>query len=116
MALWRLGLETEIGGAMAEPYHLTLIGRYEQAAAWWSRAGAAFDEAMANADSSGTERRIDAIERLELLGATASRSPEVSICGGKVTQLPARPRTSTRANRRDSPIGSSTSPSSSPAA
>ena len=60
------------GRRVAEPYRLTLTGRHEQAAGWWQRAGAVFDEAMANADSAVTERRIEAIERLDLLGATAT--------------------------------------------
>ena len=71
--LWRLGLDATVAAdSVAEPYRLTLTGRHEQAAQWWQRAGAVFDEAMANADSAVTERRIEAIERLDLLGATAT--------------------------------------------
>ena len=98
--LWRLGLDATVAAdSVAEPYRLTLTGRHEQAAGWWQRAGAVFDEAMANADSAVTERRIEAIERLDLLGATATADRLRHLLRGEgVTQLPARPRTSTRDN------------------
>ena len=54
---------------------------------------------MANADSAVTERRIEAIERLELLGATASADRLRHLLRREgFTQLPARPRASTRDN------------------
>jgi DNA-binding CsgD family transcriptional regulator len=98
--LWRLGLHaTSPAVVVAEPYQLTLTGQHEQAAEWWKRTGAVFDEAMADADSAVIQRRIEAIERLELLGATATadRLRQMLRRAG-LTQLPVRPRTSTRTN------------------
>ena len=54
---------------------------------------------MANADSAVPERRIEAVERLDLLGATATADRlRHQLRRDGVTQLPARPRTSTRDN------------------
>jgi DNA-binding CsgD family transcriptional regulator len=98
--LWRLGLDGAVDTAsIAEPYRLTLTGRHEEAAEWWRQAGAVFEEAMANADSADVGRRVQGIERLDLLGATAvaDRLRHMLRQQG-IAQLPARPRTSTRAN------------------
>jgi DNA-binding CsgD family transcriptional regulator/tetratricopeptide (TPR) repeat protein len=98
--LWRLGLDVPVDtGAVAEPYRLTLAGRHEEAAEWWRRAGAVFEEAMANADSADVSRRVQGIERLDLLGATAVADRlRHTLRQQGIVQLPARPRASTRAN------------------
>ncbi|MEP6651212.1 MAG: AAA family ATPase, partial [Lapillicoccus sp.] len=85
--------------ALAEPHRLSLEGHHEEAAAWWRKAGAVFEEAMARTDSHGVQCRIDGIEQLDLLGAvvTADRLRRVLRQEG-VTQLPQRPWSSTRAN------------------
>jgi DNA-binding NarL/FixJ family response regulator len=76
-----------------------LSGRYEEAAAWWHRAGAFFDEAMAWADSQDVTLQVNAIERLDLVEAiaVADRYRLVMRQAG-VAQVPQRPRVSTRAN------------------
>jgi DNA-binding CsgD family transcriptional regulator len=98
--LWRLGLDVPVDTeALAEPYRLTLTGRHAEAAEWWRRAGAMFDEAMANADSPDVDRRIRGIEQLDVLGATAVADRlRRALREQGVAQLPARPRATTRAN------------------
>lgn len=102
LAVWsrRLGLEPAIEPArMAEPYRLSLLGSHREAADWWHRAGAVFEEAMACADSTDTEDRVRAIERLDGLGATATAdSLRLTLRRDGVTVVPIRPRASTRAN------------------
>ena len=98
--LWRLGIPVDVDlDSVAEPYRLTLTGRHEEAADWWRQAGAVFDEALANTEAAELDRRIQGLERLDLLGAVsvADRIRRTLRQDG-VTQLPARPRSSTRAN------------------
>jgi DNA-binding CsgD family transcriptional regulator len=100
LAVWlrRLGVDTD-PGAVAEPHRLSLTGRHREAAAWWRRAGAPFDEALALADSPDAEDQVRAVERLDLLGATAvsDRLRRVLRRSG-AAQVPQRPRAVTRAN------------------
>ncbi len=98
--LWRLGVEIEPDdGWVAEPYRLTLAGQHQQAADWWRQAGAVFEEALANADAVDLDRRVQGLERLDLLGATAAADRiRRALRQEGVTQLPARPRSTTRAN------------------
>ncbi|MFC4784342.1 AAA family ATPase [Nocardioides sp. MAHUQ-72] len=102
LAVWltRLGLLPEPPlHAVAEPFRLALSGRYDDAAAWWHRAGAVFDEAMAWADSLDPGHRVRAIERLDLLDAVAvADRHRLALRREGVTQVPQRPRVSTRAN------------------
>jgi DNA-binding CsgD family transcriptional regulator/tetratricopeptide (TPR) repeat protein len=98
--LWRLGTAPVISPhSVAEPYRLTLTGRHEDAADWWKRAGAVFDEAMSNSDSAVLRRRIEAVEQLDILGATATADRvRRRLRNDGITHLPARPRASTRGN------------------
>jgi DNA-binding CsgD family transcriptional regulator len=102
LAVWlrRLGLDVPVGSdAVAEPYRLTLAGRHDAAAAWWRTAGAVFEEAMANADAADIDRVGQGIEHLDVLGATAVADRlRRTLRQRGVTQLPARPRASTRGN------------------
>ena len=98
--LSRLGLEVPVDvDALAEPFRLTLAGRTAEAAGWWRRAGAVYEEAMALAGSDALEHRVAGVERLDLLGATATadRLRRALRQDGFVT-IPQRPRASTRAN------------------
>jgi DNA-binding CsgD family transcriptional regulator len=84
---------------VAEPFRLHLSGRHDDAAAWWHQVGAVFDEAMARADSPDLAGRARAIERLDLLEAVAvADRHRLALRREGVTQVPQRPRVSTRAN------------------
>jgi DNA-binding CsgD family transcriptional regulator/tetratricopeptide (TPR) repeat protein len=104
LAVWlrRLGLDvdaSQVAGHVAEPHRLTLTGRHREAAAWWRRAGAPFDEALALADSPDVDDHVRAIERLDQLGATAVADRlRRALRRRGVAQLPQRPRAVTRAN------------------
>jgi DNA-binding CsgD family transcriptional regulator len=98
--LWRLGLDVPVPtDTVAEPYRLTLAGRHREAAIWWRRAGAVFEEAMAHTDDADVDRVIQGIEQLDLLGATAVADRlRRALRRRGVVQVPARPRASTRGN------------------
>ncbi len=102
LAVWlrRLGLDVPVPAeSVAEPYRLTLAGRHHEAAGRWQQAGAVFDEAMANTDAADVGDIVQGIERLDLLNATAVADRlRRALRQRGVVQLPARPRTSTRAN------------------
>ncbi|WP_327011223.1 helix-turn-helix transcriptional regulator [Dactylosporangium sp. NBC_01737] len=100
LAVWlrRLGIDAATG-PVAEPHRLSLSGRHREAAAWWRRAGAPYEEALALADSPDVEDQVRAVERLDLLGATAvSDRLRRALRRRGVAQLPQRPRAVTRAN------------------
>jgi DNA-binding CsgD family transcriptional regulator len=102
LALWLRRLELTVpvdAESLPEPFRLTLAGQHEEAAAWWRRACATYDEAMAWSDSDDPALRVSGIERLDLLGATATADRlrrDLRELG--VEQVPQRPRASTRAN------------------
>ena len=102
LAVWlrRLKLDAPVAPhALAEPYRLALAGRHPEAAAWWRRVGARYDEALAYADTGDAHRQTESIEQLDLLGATAVADRlRRDLRRQGVAQLPSRPRTSTRAN------------------
>jgi DNA-binding CsgD family transcriptional regulator len=102
LAVWlcRLGIDAPVAPAdVAEPYRSTLEGRHLDAAAWWGRARAVVEEAMCEADSSDLDRRLAAVERLDLQGAVAVADRlRGSLREEGVGNLPPRPRASTRAN------------------
>jgi len=101
LAAWldRLGLLRERPTTVAEPFRLALEGRPEEAASWWRRAGEPFAEAMAWGDSPDPVHRARAVELLDRLGATATADRQrVALRRDGVTQVPPRPRVSTRAN------------------
>ena len=84
---------------VAEPFRLTLTGRHEEAASWWHQAGTVFEEAMSYADSANTAARIRGIERLDLLGATATADRlRRGLREDGIEHVPPRPRASTQAN------------------
>jgi DNA-binding CsgD family transcriptional regulator len=101
LAVWqrRLGrLDSEVPG-VALPYQMTLSGRHLDAADWWHRCGATYDEAMALADADDPTSRTRAVERLDLLGATAvADSIRLRLRQDGIANVPQRPRTSTLAN------------------
>jgi DNA-binding CsgD family transcriptional regulator len=102
LAVWlrRLGIDVEVDpGVVAEPHRLSLAGRHAEAAAWWARAGAVFDEAMALSDGDEVHHKTTAIERLDRLGATAVADRlRHSLRQRRITHVPQRPRASTRGN------------------
>ena len=101
LAVWlhRLGLSTEPPAAVAIPFRFSLSEEHDEAASWWRQAGAVFDEAMACADAADPSLRTQGVERLDLLGATATADRirrQMRLQG--LTNVPQRPRVSTRAN------------------
>jgi DNA-binding CsgD family transcriptional regulator/tetratricopeptide (TPR) repeat protein len=101
LAVWlcRLGLLTTPPVDVAVPFHRALTGRHEESAAWWHRAGAVFDEAMARVDSAEPEEQSRGVQLLDLLGATATADRvRLDMRRAGVLQLPHRPRTATLAN------------------
>ncbi len=102
LVVWqrRIGLDTPVDvDELAEPFRLTLLGRHEEAAGWWRRVGAVYEEAMAYADSDALEHRVAGVERLDGLGATATADRlRRALRQEGVVSLPQRPRASTRAN------------------
>ena len=101
LALWlrRLDRLDAPPDGIALPYSLALTGRHLDAADWWHRCGAAYDEAMALADSDDSSSRTAAVERLDLLGATAVADRiRLRLRQDGVSNVPPRPRTSTLAN------------------
>ncbi|MFF5228805.1 helix-turn-helix transcriptional regulator [Dactylosporangium sp. NPDC000521] len=106
LAVWlcRLGVEARIDAPqvlahIAEPHRLMLSGHHHDAADWWRRAGAPYDEALALADAPDVDDQVQAIERLDLLGATAVADRlRLGLRRRGVAQLPQRPRAETRAN------------------
>jgi DNA-binding CsgD family transcriptional regulator/tetratricopeptide (TPR) repeat protein len=102
LAMWltRLGLAPELDlSEVADPFRLTLSGRHAEAASLWRQVGGVFEEAMAYADSPDDALRTRAVERLDLLGATAVADRlRRALREEGVAQVPPRPRVSTRAN------------------
>ena len=102
LAVWlrRLGCRRPAPGEVAEPFRLALDGRHStRPRPGGTRPAAPFDEAMAWADRRTRPSGSRAVERLDLLGAiaTADRLRRVLRQEG-VTELPVRPRATTRAN------------------
>jgi len=101
LAVWltRLGLPVPALPAVAEPFRLMLDGQADRAASWWHRTGEPFAQALAWSDSPSPADRVRAVEMLDQLGAvgTADRIRGALRRDG-VTQVPARPRVSTRSN------------------
>ena len=84
---------------VAEPFRLELDGRAREAAAWWRRTGAPFEEALALVASDDVDDQVAGIEALDLLGAAATADRcRMDLRRRGVVNLPARPRASTRAN------------------
>jgi len=101
LAVWlaRLGLLAERPFLVAPPFQLTLDGQHEEAAAWWRRAGEPFAEAMAWCDAADPAARARGIELLDQLGATGTADRQrAALRRDGVSQLPQRPRASTRGN------------------
>jgi len=101
LAIWlaRLGRPVDVPADVAEPFRLTLAGRYADAASRWNLAGDPFAEAMAWTDSADPADRVKGVALLDRLGAvgTADRLRVVLRQEGVAT-VPQRPRVSTRAN------------------
>ncbi|MGE0601486.1 MAG: AAA family ATPase [Dehalococcoidia bacterium] len=101
LAVWlkRVGIETGSLRAIAEPYRLELEGRAGEAAAWWRRAGAPFDEAMALLWSDDEDDQVAAIATFDSMGATATADrARQELRRRGVLSLPPRPRAATRSN------------------
>ena len=102
LAVWlhRLGLEPTVPvDDVAEPYRHTLTGRHDEAASWWHHVGSVFEEAMAYADAASPTTRIRGIERLDILGATATADRlRRGLREEGIEHVPPRPRASTQAN------------------
>ncbi len=101
LVVWmrRLGLDVEVPDNVPEPHRSHLAGRHVEAADWWRRAGAPFQEAMALADSPDTGHRLEAVNLLDRLGATATADRvRRDLRASGVATVPKRPHDSSRAN------------------
>jgi DNA-binding CsgD family transcriptional regulator/tetratricopeptide (TPR) repeat protein len=86
---------------IAEPYALSLAGRFEQAAAEWDRLGCRYEAALAMYDSQTESGLRDALRRFEALGAAAAVGAtrrEMRRLG--IRSIPMGARTATRAHPR----------------
>ncbi len=100
-AVWlaRLGLGGGRPDEVAPPFRLSLAGDHAGAASWWRGAGEPFAEAMALCDCPDAGQRARGVELLDQLGATGTADRQrAALRRDGITQLPRRPRTSTRAN------------------
>ena len=102
LAVWLSRLDiahTVDPDALEEPHRLVLTGRPEEAAAWWRQVGGVVDEALSCVEAPRAETRLRAVEQLDALGATATADRlRRTLRQEGVTQVPVRPRASTRAN------------------
>ena len=101
LAAWliRLGLLDQPPAAIASPYRAAAEGRHADAAAQWRQLGEPFAEAMALGDSADLAERTRGVELLDQLGAAATADRQrAALRRDGVTQVPVRPRASTRAN------------------
>ncbi|WP_018503494.1 ATP-binding protein [Parafrankia discariae] len=101
LAVWlaRLGLLSRWPDEVAPPFRLSLTGDHDEAASWWRRTGEPFAEAMALCDSPDPGQRAHGVELLDQLGATGTADRQrAALRRDGITQLPRRPRESTRAN------------------
>jgi DNA-binding CsgD family transcriptional regulator len=101
LVVWlrRLGLDVSVAGDLPEPYRSQLAGRHVEAASWWRRAGAPFQEAMSLLDSSVPDVQVQGLVVLDRLGAagTADRVRRELRRAG-VLNVPTRPNETTRTN------------------
>jgi DNA-binding CsgD family transcriptional regulator len=100
LAVWlgRSGLPVEPSESIAEPFRSSI--RHDPSAATaWLELGAPFEAAMASLDSADIAGQSAAIEALDGLGATATADrSRLELRNRGITNLPTRPRASTRAN------------------
>lgn len=95
-AIWRQAVDP---ARIAGPHRLELEGRHDEAAARWHELGAPYDAAMVAIHGADRDAASRALSALDALGvdASAARAREVLAARG-IRSLPARGRTSTRAN------------------
>ena len=102
LAVWlvRLGRDVDTSHLrVARPYRLLLDGRPLAAAECWEALGCPYERALAMVDSGELAETFAALEILDRLGADAvSARVRRDLRRRGVTRVPARPRTSTRAN------------------
>ncbi|MDD7927260.1 ATP-binding protein [Actinomycetospora chibensis] len=102
LAVWlvRLGREVDTSSLrVAPPFRLLLDGRSSAAAACWEALGCPYEQALAMVDSGELAAIFAALEILDHLGADAiAARVRRNLRRRGVTRIPARPRTSTRAN------------------
>jgi DNA-binding CsgD family transcriptional regulator len=101
LATWliRLDLLDKAPVAIAPPHRAAAEGRYAGAALQWRQLGEPFAEAMALGDAPGVIERSRGVELLDQLGATATADRlRAALRRDGVSQVPVRPRASTRAN------------------
>ncbi len=97
--LQRIGFDVPADVAVAPPFRLTLEGRHREAAAFWRRAGAPFDEAMALLWSDDEDDQVAAVSTFDAMGATATADrARQELRRRGVANLPSRPRSATRSN------------------
>lgn len=100
LAVWldRSGLPVARSTGIEVPFRLSLE-RDPTAATVWDELGAPFEAAMAGFDSQDEAHQVAAVEALDGLGATATADRcRFELRSQGVTNLPVRPRASTRAN------------------
>ena len=100
MWLVRLGRDVDTAHLrIARPYRLLLDGRPLAAAECWEALGCPYERALAMVDSGELAETFAALEILDRLGADAvAATVRRDLRRRGVTGVPARPRTTTRAN------------------
>jgi DNA-binding CsgD family transcriptional regulator/tetratricopeptide (TPR) repeat protein len=103
LAVWAQRLDAPGPGLAAEdapePFRLWLSGDFAGAAAAWDRLGASYDAAMALLDAGTEDALLDALTRLEALGATATaRVARRALRDLGVRSIPNGARSTTRAH------------------
>jgi DNA-binding CsgD family transcriptional regulator len=102
LAVWlvRLGRDVDLSHLrVARPHRLLLDGRPLAAAECWEALGCPYERALAMVDSGELAETFAALEILDRLGADAvAATVRRSLRRRGVAGVPARPRTSTRAN------------------
>ncbi|MGH3013176.1 MAG: LuxR C-terminal-related transcriptional regulator, partial [Gaiellaceae bacterium] len=95
---WRAGLLSAAPAGAAEPYALTIAGKWEEAARMWERMGCPYEAALALAegDESAPRRALKALQALGARPAEAIVARRLRERG--VRGLPRGPRPATREN------------------
>jgi DNA-binding CsgD family transcriptional regulator len=97
---WQAGLRDDLpSSVVAEPYRLSIAGKWRQAAEEWRKIGCPYETALALAESDDEVDVREAIDRLQLLGAR----PAAAIVARRlrergVRRVPRGPRPTTREN------------------
>ena len=97
--MWMLGAVTDPPEAVAEPFRLAMIGRWQDAAAAWEDHGCPYEQALALLSGRQPDAVSRAVELLDGLGARpAAQFGRQLLRELGEASIPSLPRTSTAAN------------------